>query len=346
MNEITHSSENYTNIIAEAYQHYLGRSPQANELTFWLSSMQGGLSEERLDAAFLSSPEYISGHSGFGVSEWVSSLYQNELGRTPQLPEVIDWVRDLRTGISPSDVAYAFVSSIEHEAQRITSDYTQFLVRSPTPLELASWVSTFDGGGMTDQDIAASFLASPEYFAKNNSAADSFTSAQESLFGTQASPSSKPSWLADVAHTLTHSAEYYGGVVMTAYVHYLVRTPSDSEVNFWASATKNGLSEEQVESALIGSPEYLKMHGGQGAEWIKSLYQDVLGRTPSPVEVNHWVGVLNAGTSTADIAYAFAGSTEHEGLRIASYYTSFLGRTPTPLEVSSWVNSGLVAVAS
>jgi hypothetical protein len=131
--------------------------------------------------------------------------------------------------------------------------------------------------------------------------------------------------------------EHYDQFIAAAYQRYLGRNPSASEVAGWATQMQQGLSDEQLEAAFIGSQEYIANHGGQGAGWVTGMYHDLLGRTPSQTEVNGWVAALNAGASTQQIAYGFAASGERESQRVNADYLSFLGRPASQAEVDGWV---------
>ena len=123
-----------------------------------------------------------------------------------------------------------------------------------------------------------------------------------------------------------------------AYQRYLGRSPDSAGLASWVGQMQQGLSDEHLESAFIGSKEFIQNHGGLGAGWITAMYQGLLGRTPSPAEVNQWLQALANGVSTTTIAYAFAAGREREGQRVTADYQQYLGRTPTAAEVASWVN--------
>ena len=161
-NGLTHSAEYYTNVVTAAYQQYLGRLPDANGLAYWVNQMQQGLSDERLEAGFIGSPEYIADHGGPGAN-WVQGLYQDLLGRAPAANEVAYWVNNLNNGMSPAEVAYGFASSAEREGQRVTADYQRYLGRAPSAAEVSYWVNTFLAG--TDNEtVVAGFVGSQEFF--------------------------------------------------------------------------------------------------------------------------------------------------------------------------------------
>jgi hypothetical protein len=146
----------------------------------------------------------------------------------------------------------------------------------------------------------------------------------------------------EVATALAHSAEYYGNLVTKDYQQYLGRAPSPSEVQTWVYLMQHGLTDEQLEAGLIGSAEYIgSKHAGPGnwAPWVIGMYQDLLGRTPSPAEVAAWVQALNAGVPPTQIAHDFAASPEREGQRITADYLKYLGRAPSQAEINAWVNA-------
>jgi hypothetical protein len=163
----THSAEDYTNFINAAYQRYLGRAPDAGGLAFWLYGMQQGLvTDERLEAGFIGSQEYINNHGGAGAA-WVTGMYRDLLGRTPQPDEVAYWVNNLNHGMSTAAVAYGFAASREREGQRVAQDYQVYLGRSADAAGQAYWVNLFLSGA-TNEDVVAGFMGSAEYYQNAN----------------------------------------------------------------------------------------------------------------------------------------------------------------------------------
>ena len=142
----THGAEYFTNFINAAYLHYLDRLPDANGLAYWLSGMeQGRVSNERLEAGFIGSAEYIAKHGGTGAG-WVTGMYTDLLGRTPRSDEVAYWVNNLNNGESPANVAFGFAASLEREGQRVAADYLTYLDRPLDAPGLAYWVAQFQNG--------------------------------------------------------------------------------------------------------------------------------------------------------------------------------------------------------
>jgi hypothetical protein len=161
-NLLTHSDEYFGIIIQAAYQQYLGRGADAGGLAYWTAQMRAGLTDERLEAAFIGSPEFYQ-HSGGTDRAWVDAMYENLLGRLPDQGGENYWLQVLGQGASRSGVAYGFAASLEREGQLVQGDYRHYLHRSAGAAEVAFWVQQFSLG-VTNEDVIAGFLSSPEYF--------------------------------------------------------------------------------------------------------------------------------------------------------------------------------------
>jgi hypothetical protein len=162
--DFTHQDENFRNFIKGAYQKYLGRLPDQAGLDAWAAAMETqGLSDERLEAGFIGSDEYIALHGGQGAG-WVTGMYQDLLGHAPSDQEVNGWVNALNNGVSPSQVAYGFAASAEREGQRVQANYKTYLGRLASDAEASGWINAFTGGQITNEDMQAGFMASVEYY--------------------------------------------------------------------------------------------------------------------------------------------------------------------------------------
>jgi N-acetylneuraminic acid mutarotase/uncharacterized protein YkwD len=190
---VAHSGEYYANIVIAAYRRFLGRVPMASEVAAWVGLMQQGLTNERLEAGFIGSPEYITNHGGQGAG-WVTGMYQDLLGRNPAPSEVNAWMQALAAGAAPTQVAYGFAASPEREAQRVAADYQRYLGRAPQPSEVAAWVGLFEAG-YRNEDVVAGFVASPEYFqTHDDNIADWLLQAYHDIFGRAPSAGEYQNW--------------------------------------------------------------------------------------------------------------------------------------------------------
>jgi V8-like Glu-specific endopeptidase len=155
-------------------------------------------------------------------------------------------------------------------------------------------------------------------------------------------PSGPPAALPAVANALTHSAESFAAFVTAAYQRYLGRTPDAPGLATWVAALQAGLTDEHLEAAFIGSPEYIADHGGPGEGWVRGMYRNLLGRDADSQGVAFWLGALAHGTTPAAIAYGFAASAEREAQRITADYQRYLGRAPeSAVVVDGWVRAFL-----
>jgi hypothetical protein len=338
--DLVSSSEYFTNLVSAFYQQVLHRQPDLAGAAFWVSQLQHGMTDEQLEANLLNSTEYITDHGG-GGSTWVTGVYNDLLGRAPDAGGLQAWTTVMAAGESFFQVALAFATSAEREAQRITQDYQLFLGRSPSAAEVSVWVNGFEHA-LTNEAIIVDFLGSPEFFSdQGGNAINWFPGDYRALFGQSAATAvnSVPSYLPGLARDLMHSPLHYAQVITAAYQDYLGRQPDAVGLAGWLALMENGLTDGQLAAAILSSSEYLQDHGGLGAGWVEALYQDVLGRTPSASEVNGWVQALNSGVTPAAVALTFVTSSEREGQLVTRDYEQFLGRSPGSAESGSWVNA-------
>jgi hypothetical protein len=142
-----------------------------------------------------------------------------------------------------------------------------------------------------------------------------------------------------IAHGLTHSPLYDAKIVTLAYQNFLGRFPEPAGLDAWVTALQAGISDEQMEAGILQSPEYLSKHGGGTQGWIRGLYVDLLGRLPADAEIQLWLGSIAQGASSAQVAYAFAISTEREADLIVADYQRYLDRPPEPGALSVWIQA-------
>jgi hypothetical protein len=87
-------------------------------------------------------------------------------------------------------------------------------------------------------------------------------------------------------------AQVYGdpnSLVDYWYRTYLGRTP-DPGMNVWVNALNQGVPADQALAGILGSDEYYARAGSTPEGFISRLYSDLLGRSPTPSEMNYWLG--------------------------------------------------------
>jgi hypothetical protein len=165
---LVHSDEYYRNmIITPAYQNYLLRAPDASGLAFWVDQLKNhGLTDERLEASFIASPEFYQARGGGTNSGWIDALYMAFLGRPADAEGKAYWLQRLAQGESRSEIAYGFAASIERERQRITDDYMHYLGRAPDEQGINFWLGQFQQG-VTNENVITGFVGSDVYAVKH-----------------------------------------------------------------------------------------------------------------------------------------------------------------------------------
>jgi hypothetical protein len=91
-------------------------------------------------------------------------------------------------------------------------------------------------------------------------------------------------------------------LVTSWYNRYLGRNP-DYAAAGWIEQLQRGKSPQQILSAILGSDEYYNRTGGTPESFIQGLFQDIVGRPPSPQEYNALLRRAWAGRRN-DLAYS------------------------------------------
>jgi hypothetical protein len=165
---LDHSAEYFSTVIAPLYSRYLSRAPDTQGISFWIDQMQNhGLTDERLEADFIGSPEFYA-KAGGTDKLWVDAMYLDLLGRPADPAGEAFWIGQLAQGVQRSDAAFGFAAGLEREGQRINEDYLRYLGRAAEQAGLDFWVSQF-AKGSTNEDLITGFVASDEYFNKHTS---------------------------------------------------------------------------------------------------------------------------------------------------------------------------------
>jgi hypothetical protein len=86
-------------LIAGDYQRYLGRPATASEIAGWVNSLQLGLSDEQVVAAFVASDEFYA-DQGSGLQGWLTGVYQTVLQRAPDQSGLNYWLGYLQTSLA------------------------------------------------------------------------------------------------------------------------------------------------------------------------------------------------------------------------------------------------------
>jgi hypothetical protein len=163
-NLIVHSTENFADFVTNEYIILLRRLPDIQGLNSWVQALTNGMRPEAVEAAFVASPEYILDH-GNTSSGFLVGLYNDLLGRAPDMAGFNNWMNMLARGLSPTQVAMFFATSAEREAIVVTRDYLTLLGRTPEAGAVAFWVSRLNSG-LNRADVESQIVGSNEFFQR------------------------------------------------------------------------------------------------------------------------------------------------------------------------------------
>ena len=82
------------------------------------------------------------------------------------------------------------------------------------------------------------------------------------------------------------------------YQSFLNRATDPGGLHYWVGQVGSGMTFEWFQSYLIGSAEYYSLPSkgkSNNTDFVKSMYNDVLGRNVDPGGLNYFVSLLNAG---------------------------------------------------
>ena len=152
------------------------------------------------------------------------------------------------------------------------------------------------------------------------------------------------STLTDIADTFLNSAEFSDAVKATdineLYQAMLGRNADDAGLAGWQAVLASGGSMTDVAAAIALSAE-AQAFDQSNANFVSSLYSNVLGRDADDAGLQGWVSMLVSGASRADVANGIVGSLEASSKSdsdfIDTLYQSALGRDADEAGKAGWM---------
>ncbi|ESW38891.1 MULTISPECIES: DUF4214 domain-containing protein [Pseudomonas] len=151
--------------------------------------------------------------------------------------------------------------------------------------------------------------------------------------------------LTDIANIFLNSNEFAGAVNATdineLYQALLGRDADAEGSAAWVGQLANGSqSLADIAAAIATSQEAIAADQSNG-DFVRELYENVLGRPAEEEGLNAWVGQLFNGASRADVAAAIVGSAEAQTKSdsdfIEGLYQSALGRASDADGKADWL---------
>lgn len=196
--------------------------------------------------------------------EWLSALYADLLGRTPDAGGLAYWEGALFRGQSLQSVASSFLVSTEYCTNIITGLYQQLLSRAPDAGGLAGWAGTMEKGTAVQQ-IILGFCNSTEYQTDNPLLAQFVESLYQRLLGRPSDPGGKQFWVdalaagkgtAYVINGFVTCEEYCTDRVTSLYSSLLGRAPDPAGLAYWVKSMVAGTAFQQIQNGFLTSVEY------------------------------------------------------------------------------------------
>lgn len=177
------SADSAAGQVYRLYGAALGREPDAVGLSHWTSALQSGaISLPGAASAFIGAPESASSYGFQSNAAFVSTLYQNVLGRPSDAQGLQFWTDAMRAGLGRTDVLLAFSDSGEYraktdgafaeglwivdlEAMDVVRAYVAVLDRLPDAGGLESWTAARNAG-LGQSDLIGGFVGSAEFEAR------------------------------------------------------------------------------------------------------------------------------------------------------------------------------------
>jgi hypothetical protein len=288
---ITASGEYRQHLVKLIYNNVLHRAPNAVELANGVNLLSlppagpGTLSrDEQLLVNLLSSQEYFfdqSDATGLHTNiTWVDSLYPvlqlpfDPAGATASVNRLLNLYAPQRLA-----VINALLSSTEYRTNRIIQAYS-YLGRSPSPSEVSTWLRNL-AAGMTYEQMVATIMGTPEYFAHApsvvglvNPSNDAFVRAvfKQLIPFVNITDADVNFWVNQIQRglitrtafalrTITGGAYRFdptNGLVNQLFLHYLGRSATTQDNQNAARLFAAGGTDEQLIGNILVSIEYFE----------------------------------------------------------------------------------------
>ena len=228
---------------------------------------------------------------------FVTTLYQEILGRAPDAAGLTSWVNAVNSGDTAAQIVSSFWNSSEHTANPIgnlntaTLDadnafinalYQDMLGRTGDTGGIASWDQVLNSNNATPNQAAMDFWNSPEHQAELNAG--------------------------------TAPTNSYGVLVTALYNELLDRSPDIAGLNAWVNAQYSGaLTTNQMVLDFAGSAEFTARTSSLLTnQFVTLLYNNILQRAPDTAGLAAWDQALNSSTvSRTQAVFDFWDCPEH-----------------------------------
>jgi hypothetical protein len=159
---IASSNEYRTDLVQGYYERFLNRAGDPAGVSSWVAAMGSGWTDEQVISGIVGSAEFYTA-AGSTTNGFISAVYEDLLGRSPDSAGLANWSSALAGGTSQSQVAYGIASSNEYRTDLVQGYYEHFLNRAADSAGVSSWVAAM-GSGWTDEQVISGIVGSAEFY--------------------------------------------------------------------------------------------------------------------------------------------------------------------------------------
>lgn len=225
--------------------------------------------------------------------DFVSSLYQDLLGRSPSEAESARGVRAILGTATPTSFAHSFVRRDEYRILRIDDAYRTILNREPSSTGRNSWLTRIRTGQIAVDDLPRLFLGTASFYSNAGGTDTAFVSALfQFVLKRTPSQAAQEHWASLVAtrgrqwvvNAIYNSVESSRIRANDAFVTYLGREASSAERVEWGSFIRTR-GQAAFRSAILGSSEYWERAQTRATEGATAGTTSTSSPTPSPIDL-------------------------------------------------------------
>lgn len=132
--------------------------------------------------------------------------------------------------------------------------------------------------------------------------------------------------------------------VARLYFAYFLRLPDYTGLMYWVNSYTQGTPLNDVSNAFATSTEFQQSYGTlSNAQFVQTVYQNVLGRQPDAGGLAYWTAELDAGrVARGQVMVGFSESVEYQQIQanpvyVTMVYIGLLRRAPDQSGYDYWV---------
>jgi Domain of unknown function (DUF4214)/SdrD B-like domain len=150
--------------VNQFYEEFLGRPPDPAGESFFVNALLSRATELDVMQTILTSAEYQASHAS-NVA-FLTGLYAQVLGRSPDVVGETAWLQLLQNGLSRQQVVAGFLTSAEATRHFVAGDYLGLLGRPPDSGGEQFWTDLVVNGQASLETVAIAIASSDEFFAR------------------------------------------------------------------------------------------------------------------------------------------------------------------------------------